>query len=124
MRWRIIRFPKLRKLPPRGLRIECLTKRSAQLDADPRHWVRIVHVQPEDEDARKTDHSHQSQRRRNAYTRDRPEVRNDLRNPPFPKQPRFPLIRTLLLQTVENRTERFDQVHQCRGLLTNLMHQR
>ena len=121
---RIKRFPQAGNALPLRMRIHQLPHRATELDADPRHRVRVVGGHPEHERARQADHADQPHGRHHADPRQRPEIGDDLGNPALPQLPRTGGATAIALHRLQQRAQRIDQVEQRRALVPDLVDQR
>src|SRR5215813_6188199 len=122
---RVERFPELLHRAPLWMRIERPPDRAAQLDADPRDRMRVLWVQPEDEDPWQAHDADQAHRRGHTDSRHRPEVGEDLGDPPLPVPPGLLLLAFFPLTTrPENGAKRFDDAEKRGRLMPDLVDER
>src|SRR5436190_14778741 len=80
---RIERIPQRSDSTPLRVRIKRFADGAAQTHAHPRRWMRILFCNAEHESARKAQYSHEPERGSDTDGRNRPKVRDDLRDPPL-----------------------------------------
>ena len=121
---RVVGLPEVGEPLPLRVRVDRIAHGAAGLDANPRHGMRVVDIEPEDKRAGQAHDTFQPDRRGNAEPRDRPEVGDDLGDPALPLLPGLALVRPFALQALQDRAQRVHQVEQGRALVANLVDQR
>ena len=91
--FRVEPLARIKLLPKRGdarplrMRVERLSHRGAELDAQPWRRMGIVEIDAEDEGTRQADDADQAECRDDADPRDRPEIGDDFGDPALPYRP-------------------------------------
>ncbi|MCY1510962.1 hypothetical protein D9M68_453540 [compost metagenome] len=121
---RIELFPQGRDAGPLRMRVERLTDRSAEFHAQPGRGMRIVDIDAKYEGARQADDADQADRRGDADTSHREEIRDDFGDPSIPDRPQILVGAGLLLERFQHGAQRGNKLDQRSRLMPRLVNER